>query len=196
LWISHGIAPPSRAEDEKGFGNMDTIRELLNVVFCWPVFAIVLLLLFRRPITHLLERFSKAEHGKAKVGPFEFDMGRIPPSGGVDVPTPEAGQRAEAPPKAVDPKPNEQTGDPISGVLDALFTRKDFREAQRLLHEEAGPKLPDNERLTWEAFVLRYSHHLGDVGAINRLEKLAKEKADIPAVTRIKGVRYFFPEEN
>lgn len=47
------------------------------LVFSWPVAALLVALIFRKPLHKLLERFTSSDEGKAEIGPIKIELGRI-----------------------------------------------------------------------------------------------------------------------
>lgn len=57
------------------------IKEILQVVFSWPVAAFFMVLMLRQPIIKLVDRLVNSESGKVKVGPFEAELGKLAQEG-------------------------------------------------------------------------------------------------------------------
>lgn len=60
---------------------METIEEILKIVIAWPTAVIVTVIVLRKPIVALVDRLIKSDHGKAKVGPIEIELGDLAEKG-------------------------------------------------------------------------------------------------------------------
>jgi hypothetical protein len=56
---------------------MEFLKEILKIVVSWPMVAIVMVILLRKPIKSLVDRLILSEAGKAKIGPFEVELGKL-----------------------------------------------------------------------------------------------------------------------
>jgi len=61
--------------------DIQDIKEILQVIFSWPVAAVVFVLVLRQPIIKLIDRLVNSESGKVKVGPFEAELGKLAQEG-------------------------------------------------------------------------------------------------------------------
>lgn len=66
---------------------LDWVRTLGSILVSWPVVALLLVLLFRRPILRLLDRLSSGEGNKAEIGPVKIELGRLARDGQVALST-------------------------------------------------------------------------------------------------------------
>ena len=60
---------------------MDNTKEILSIIFSWPAATILIVFLFRKTISDLVERLIKSKEAKAKVGPLEIELGKIAEEG-------------------------------------------------------------------------------------------------------------------
>jgi hypothetical protein len=60
---------------------METIQEMLKTVIAWPTAVIVTVVVLRKPIVALVDRLIKSDHGRAKVGPIEIELGDLAEKG-------------------------------------------------------------------------------------------------------------------
>jgi hypothetical protein len=60
---------------------MDLLKEILKIIFSWPMVAIVTVIVLRKPIKSLVDRLIQSESGKAKVGPIEVELGKLAEKG-------------------------------------------------------------------------------------------------------------------
>jgi hypothetical protein len=51
------------------------------VVISWPLVALVVMLVFRRPLLALLNRFIEAPGSKAELGPVKIELGKLAEEG-------------------------------------------------------------------------------------------------------------------
>lgn len=51
------------------------------LVFSWPVAALIIALIFRRPLLRLLDRFTASDQGKAEIGPIKIELGKLAEQG-------------------------------------------------------------------------------------------------------------------
>jgi tetratricopeptide (TPR) repeat protein len=52
------------------------IKDILQVLISWPTAVIISVVILRQPIKALTDRFTRSDFGKAKVGPFEIELGK------------------------------------------------------------------------------------------------------------------------
>lgn len=64
-----------------GFFYMVALKEILNIIISWPFALTVIVILLRKPAVALVDRLVKSEHGKAKMGPVEIELGEIAQEG-------------------------------------------------------------------------------------------------------------------
>jgi hypothetical protein len=60
---------------------METLKDILQIVISWPTAIIVTVVVLRKPIVDLIDRLVKSDHGKAKVGPIEIELGDLAKQG-------------------------------------------------------------------------------------------------------------------
>jgi tetratricopeptide (TPR) repeat protein len=173
---------------------MQIIKEILGIIVSWPTVGIIAIFLFRKPIFHLLDRFAKSKYAKAKVGSsgVEIEMERtideedqkVLPSSGVDKPVH---------PEDTEIAPSEgKEKKSLQSVLNLLFEKKDYREAQKVFFEEVKAQLTEDGKLLWEAYILRHSRTLGDTDALHKLEEMEKQNPGKPEV--IKQLAHLYRE--
>lgn len=54
---------------------------LISVAVSWPVAALLIVLLLRKPIMKVIDRFVGGQSGKARIGPIEFELGQLADDG-------------------------------------------------------------------------------------------------------------------
>jgi len=57
------------------------------LLLSWPVAALVIALLFRRPLLRLLDRFTTSDQAKAEFGPVKIELGKLVEQGQIAVGT-------------------------------------------------------------------------------------------------------------
>ena len=56
---------------------LEWAKVVLPLALSWPVFGLVFLLIFQRPLIGFIEKFSQSEGSKAEIGPVKFEIGKI-----------------------------------------------------------------------------------------------------------------------
>jgi len=64
---------------------MEWVKIVGPLVLSWPVTGLIIVLLFRRPILNVLERFMASDQGRAEIGPVKIELGRLAQEGKVAV---------------------------------------------------------------------------------------------------------------
>ncbi len=75
-------------------------------------------------------------------------------------------------------------------LLDTIFIEKDYRKLQKVYDDEFKKTLTRAEQKRWKAFVLRYSHSLGDSSAFSKLVKYVQKNKNVPGVVYHLAHRY------
>jgi tetratricopeptide (TPR) repeat protein len=165
--------------------------EILQIIISWKTCVIVGLFIFRKPLVRLLERIIKSNHAKAKVGPsgIEIDMGKVTEQAETEMPRSE-GPKAEEPQTIEQQVPEEKRDESLQKVFDLLVNKEDYTEAQRVFHKEVEPKLDGDEKLLWQAVILRFSHKAGDTTAFDKLKAMARMNSTKPQVIKQLALRY------
>jgi len=57
------------------------IQTIGGLLLSWPVIVLVIVLIFRKPLLRVLDRFIGSEAGRAKVGPVEIELGKLAQKG-------------------------------------------------------------------------------------------------------------------
>jgi tetratricopeptide (TPR) repeat protein len=89
--------------------------------------------------------------------------------------------------------PKEEAVDQKNVAIDKIIfalAEEDYKKAQEVFDTEASELLKEDERVIWKAYILRESHALGDEGAFEKLQRVAKENEDNPRVIRHLAYRY------
>lgn len=60
---------------------MSQLQPLIEALSSWETVAIVAILSLRKPITLLMERLVSGQSGRAKIGPIEFELGKLAEDG-------------------------------------------------------------------------------------------------------------------
>ncbi len=60
---------------------MSEIEPLIEALVSWEVVAIIAIFCLRKPITLLMERLVSGQSGRAKIGPIEFELGKLAEDG-------------------------------------------------------------------------------------------------------------------
>ena len=68
-----------------GSSFLDWLKVIGPVLLSWPVAAVMIVLIFRRSLLCLLERFTSSDEGKAEFGPVKIELGRLAREGQVAV---------------------------------------------------------------------------------------------------------------
>lgn len=55
----------------------NAIKDVLEILVSWPLVIIVSLIIFRRSVVKLIDRFIHSDISKAKLGPLEIELGRL-----------------------------------------------------------------------------------------------------------------------
>jgi len=91
--------------------------------------------------------------------------------------------------KAID-ELKDKKQDATEKLYKSLFVEKDYIKAQQIYEKEVQKILKPEENRIWKAILLRYSHKLGDVKALEKLENYADENKDIPEIINELAFRY------
>jgi tetratricopeptide (TPR) repeat protein len=157
------------------------------------IVGLITLIIFRKSLERLIDRFVRSNHAKAKVGPVEIDMGKVTEQAEAKMPKAEE-PKAEEPQMIEQQLPEEKRGESFRKVLgkvfDLLLNKEDYAEAQKVFREEAEPKLDGDEKLLWQAVVLRLSHKAGDITAFDKLKEMARTNSTKPQVIKQLALRY------
>ena len=51
---------------------MEDTKEILNIIFSWPLVVIVIIFTFKNSIKNIINRFIESDSSKAKIGNFEI----------------------------------------------------------------------------------------------------------------------------
>jgi tetratricopeptide (TPR) repeat protein len=136
----------------------------------------------------VIDRFIRSNHAKAKLGKFELDMGKVAEQAKTETPISER-PKAEEPQTIEQQLPEEKRDESLKKILDLLVYKEDYTEAQRVFHEELEPKLDEDDKLFWRAFILRLSHRVGDTNAFEKLKEMARMSTK-PQVIKQLALRY------
>jgi hypothetical protein len=68
-----------------GTSILEWIKSIGPLVLSWPVAALVIVLIFRKPLLRLLERLTSSDEGKAEIGPIKIELGKLAREGQVAV---------------------------------------------------------------------------------------------------------------
>lgn len=60
---------------------LEWTKVLGPILISWPVFGLVIVVLFRKPLLMLIERFSSATGSKAEIGPLKIELGKLAEEG-------------------------------------------------------------------------------------------------------------------
>jgi hypothetical protein len=60
---------------------LEWVKVLGPIVLSWPVVGLVIVVIFRRPLLALFERFSSAPGSKAEIGPLKIELGKLAEEG-------------------------------------------------------------------------------------------------------------------
>ena len=60
---------------------MSIILSLIEAFASWEVVAIIAIICLRKPIALLMERLVSGQSGRAKIGPIEFELGKLAEDG-------------------------------------------------------------------------------------------------------------------
>jgi len=56
---------------------MENVKEIMQIIFAWPIVSIIGLIILRKPLFLLVNRFIKSDQGNAKIGPVEIRFGKV-----------------------------------------------------------------------------------------------------------------------
>lgn len=169
------------------------LKEILQIIISWPTATIaicVTLIILRKSINRLIERLIASKRGKAKLGPLEIDFQEPTDEAQKVLPSSEAGKVEALEAIEEEGPPEEEVEKSLRTALDLLLKEKNYREAQKVFYEEVKAQLTEDEKLLWEATVLRYSHALGDTDALHKLEEMEKQNPGVPEVIKELAHRY------
>jgi hypothetical protein len=68
-----------------GSSILEWLKAIGPLVLSWPVAALLIVLIFRKPLLRVLERFTSSDEGKAEIGPIKIELGKIAREGQVAV---------------------------------------------------------------------------------------------------------------
>jgi hypothetical protein len=60
---------------------LEWIKVVGPLIISWPMALLILIPVLRRPILHLVERFTSSEGGKAELGPIKIELGKLAQEG-------------------------------------------------------------------------------------------------------------------
>lgn len=60
---------------------LEWIKVIGPLIISWPMALLILILVFRRPILNVVERFTSSEGGKAELGPIKIELGKLAQEG-------------------------------------------------------------------------------------------------------------------
>ncbi|MDR6609069.1 hypothetical protein [Pseudomonas synxantha] len=60
---------------------LEWLKILGPIILSWPVVGLVIVLVFRKPLLGLLERFSNSSGSKAEIGPLKIELGKLAEEG-------------------------------------------------------------------------------------------------------------------
>ena len=60
---------------------LEWLKVLGPIILSWPVVGLVIVLIFRKPLLGLFERFSNASGSKAEIGPLKIELGKLAEEG-------------------------------------------------------------------------------------------------------------------
>ncbi|MBX9936089.1 MAG: hypothetical protein K2Y10_05805 [Burkholderiaceae bacterium] len=60
---------------------LEWLKVLGPIVLSWPVVSLVIVLIFRRPLLDLIDRFSNSSGSKAEIGPLKIELGKLAEEG-------------------------------------------------------------------------------------------------------------------
>ncbi len=66
---------------------LEWVKVLGPLLFSWPVAALIIALIFHRPLLGLLDRLTASDYGKAAVGPVKIELGKLAEQGKIAVGT-------------------------------------------------------------------------------------------------------------
>ena len=55
--------------------------EILKTILSWPTSLIIALIVLRKSLSSLIERLVRGDHGRAKLGPIEIELGQVAEQG-------------------------------------------------------------------------------------------------------------------
>lgn len=170
---------------------MGAVKEILQIIISWPAAIIISVIFLHKPLTNLIDRFIKSTRAKAKVGPVEINIDKIAEQP-EDQNATSQGTKAKELQKAEESIPKKKPDELLEELFDLLLKKKNYIEAQKIFHEkvETDPNLTTDDKALWYAFVLRYSHKLGDEKAIGKLEEIVKINSNKPEVIKQLAYRY------
>ena len=178
---------------------MQTVKEILKILVSPSgavITVIVALIVFRKPLMRLIYRFTESEQAKAKVGRDGLVLEIGKPAEQAEKAEPKAEEPEDEGVKEVEQRLTEQEVRPLlSRVFELLYTENDYKEAQKVFHEEVELKLSEDEKLFWHAVVLRESHKAGDASAFEKLEKMVNDNETNPQLIKQLALRYRDMEE-
>lgn len=56
---------------------VSAMKDILQIVFSWPLVVIVGLIVFRKSVVHLINRFILSDTSTARLGPIEIELGKL-----------------------------------------------------------------------------------------------------------------------
>jgi hypothetical protein len=68
-----------------GSSVLEWLKIIGPLVLSWPVAAVIIVLIFRKPLLRLLERLTSSDEGKAEIGPVKIELGKLVREGQVAV---------------------------------------------------------------------------------------------------------------
>src|SRR5438874_47927 len=68
-----------------GSSMLEWLKIIGPLLLSWPVAVVTIVLIFRKPLLRLLERFTSSDEGKAEIGPIKIELGKLAREGQVAV---------------------------------------------------------------------------------------------------------------
>ncbi|MCX5643495.1 MAG: hypothetical protein NTZ17_02245 [Phycisphaerae bacterium] len=90
---------------------------------------------------------------------------------------------------------SEKDGGPFAKLVEAMTVSQDYKEIQKIFKEEVEGTLVDENKLCWNAIILRVSHRLGDSAAFGKLKAMTDVNPNSPDVWQQLGQRYYEMDE-
>jgi tetratricopeptide (TPR) repeat protein len=137
---------------------------------------------------------TSLERSFVRVNQMLEDIKNKATSPGATVPPPEfSGPEATDSAKNLkheEESPGGERDEPLMRLMEAMYEKKDYREAQRIFEEEVAKTQERDDRLHWQTLVLRQSHALGDTTAFAKLVEMTEKYSESPISWEGLGRRY------